>query len=182
MRLVPDPPRIRRATRGEEAAIARVERLAATLYAPWGLAERLADATTLEHAVTATIDAGTAWVAEDEGEVVGFALATLHGTDLHLDEIGVVPSRIRRGIGSRLMRTVLDEARVRGARRVTLVTVDFVPWTLPFYARHGFRRLQVCELDARLRSLLTLDDVPGDLDERSFGGRLALVRASGVSV
>jgi GNAT superfamily N-acetyltransferase len=168
---------IRRARRADLEAIARVERLSAALYAPYGLAEQLSQVLTAEAIVLRGIDAGLLWVAEaPDGEVIGMALASDAGSDLHLDEIDVIPSRLRRGIGSLLLDAVLAEARSRGARRLTLLTVDFAPWTVGFYARHGFRVLPRSALDARLEAELQLrgDEPP---DQRSFDGRIVAMKA-----
>lgn len=75
------------------------------------------------------------------------------------------------------MRAVREEARVRVARRITLVTVDFVPWTVGFYGRLGFRSLAARELDARWKASLGLSDEDHRPEARSFGGRAVLVRA-----
>ncbi|GAB4216627.1 MAG: hypothetical protein OHK0013_43360 [Sandaracinaceae bacterium] len=168
---------VRRARHRDLEAIARVERLSAVLYAPYGLAERLALAVTPESTVLRALEAGLAWVAEEPGgEVVGMALASDAGADLHLDEIDVIPSRLRRGIGTLLLDAVLAEARARGAARLTLLTVDFVPWTLGFYARHGFRVLSRGELDARLEAELGIrGDEPAA--QRSFDGRIVAFKA-----
>src|SRR5690606_28430341 len=50
----------------------------------------------------------------------------------------VHPSRMRRGIGGRLVEAVLDHARAAGAPAVTLTTFRDVPWNAPWYERHGF--------------------------------------------
>lgn len=170
---------VRRATRRDVDGIARVERAASALYAPYGLAEQLAQIVTPTSTLEAAIDARWAWVGERLDGVgdglVGSAIATQHGIDVHLDEIDVVPSFARRGLGSALLGAVLEAASSVGARRITLLTVDFVPWTLGFYAHHGFRALARGELDQRL--LTELHEVPeGDATQRSFEGRVVLVR------
>ena len=61
---------------------------------------------------------------------------------------------------------------------VELLTVDFVPWTLGFYARHGFRVLSRAELDARLRRELSLEEGDrGRPEQRSFDGRIVAARS-----
>ncbi|WP_341945182.1 GNAT family N-acetyltransferase [Microbacterium sp. LWH11-1.2] len=56
----------------------------------------------------------------------------------HLEQLSVHPAHGRRGIGRRLVRAALDEARERGHERVTLRTYADVPWNAPFYASCGF--------------------------------------------
>lgn len=75
----------------------------------------------------------TTWVAELDDSVVGF-------TDLdvgigYLDMLFVDPDAGRRGIGSALIRQVLDEARAVGLRAVT---VQASRTAQPVFERHGF--------------------------------------------
>ncbi len=175
---IPSVIRIRGAQRDDLDEIVRVERAANSLYAAYGLAEHIDALSTPRDIVAEGIDAGLAWVAVDDADasLVGFVLAHACDRDVHLDEIDVVPSRVRRGLGTRLLDTVIEAARARGAERMTLLTVDFVPWTLGFYAHHGFRVLAASELDARLAEVLAIDarDVPPS--QRSFDGRIVLAR------
>ena len=56
--------------------------------------------------------AGLLWVAlEDEGDPVGFAVASVWGRRVHLDELDVLPEHGCRGVGSALVRAVEDWAR-----------------------------------------------------------------------
>jgi GNAT superfamily N-acetyltransferase len=168
---------VRAAAARDLAEIERVQRSANSIYAPYGLAEHLDALSTPREELERGIAQGLSWVATDASDtIVGFALASAFGHDLHLDEIGVVPSSARRGLGSRLLETVLEEGRVRAARRLTLLTVDFVPWTLGFYAHQGFHVLARRELDARLVALLAI--VPGahPPEAVSFDGRIVLTR------
>jgi GNAT superfamily N-acetyltransferase len=167
---------IRPALRDDLDEIVRVERAANSLYAAYGLAEHIDALSTPRDVVIEGIDAGLAWVAVDDGSLVGFVLAHACDRDVHLDEIDVVPSRLRRGLGTRLLDTVLEAARARGAERMTLLTVDFVPWTLGFYAQHGFRVLAARELDARLLDVLQIEARSVDPSQRSFDGRIVLAR------
>lgn len=75
----------------------------------------------------------TTWVAELDDAVVGF-------TDLdveigYLDMLFVDPNAGRRGVGSALIRQVLDEARALGLREVT---VQASRTAQPVFERHGF--------------------------------------------
>ncbi|MBD8104073.1 GNAT family N-acetyltransferase [Plantibacter sp. CFBP 8775] len=75
----------------------------------------------------------TTWVAEFDDAVLGF-------TDLdvdigYLDMLFVDPDAGRHGVGSALIRQVLDEARVVGLREVT---VQASRTAQPVFARHGF--------------------------------------------
>jgi putative acetyltransferase len=75
----------------------------------------------------------TTWVAVIDDSVVGF-------TDLdvetgYLDRLFVDPDAGRRGVGSALIRQVLDEARAVGLREVT---VQASRTAQPVFERHGF--------------------------------------------
>jgi ribosomal protein S18 acetylase RimI-like enzyme len=87
----------------------------------------------------------------DEG-IVGFArgksvevtgkltMAIPEGGDLfELTELYVRPEWRSRGVGSRLLTTLLDEATAHGLERMTLVSATAQPDDLiRFYRRHGF--------------------------------------------
>jgi len=156
--------------------VTQVERAAASMYAPYGLGQRLDDATTPHTRLSVAIQEGLLWVAEAEGRILGWALAEVREEDIHLEEINVLPDAARRGVGSALLEAVCDEGSARGCTRITLVTIDFVPWTLGFYAHHGFRALPKRELAEHLVRDLWIAGQEFSEDTRSFDGRVALVR------
>jgi len=109
---------------------------------------------------------GMLWVGrEANGSPVGFALVEWLGTELHLEELDVLPDHGRRGLGAALVRTVCDYAEHQGHASVTLCTFRDIPWNAPFYERLGFSVLPPGEilpaLEARMREEaaqgLTLD-------------------------
>jgi GNAT superfamily N-acetyltransferase len=111
-----------------------------------GLAKRTVPIKQLESAQVA----GTLWVAATEDEViVGFLLAEHLDNQLHIEEMSVVPSHGRQGIGAALLEAVKRYAKQTG-RRVTLTTFDFVPWNGPFYAKRGFRVMTGTEVGVGL--------------------------------
>ena len=67
-------------------------------------------------------------VAVDEDVVVGFASAVVYvhpdeaAPEMWINEVGVAPTHQRRGIGSRLIREMLDEARSSGCAEAWLLT------------------------------------------------------------
>ncbi|MEU8144629.1 GNAT family N-acetyltransferase [Nonomuraea sp. NPDC048901] len=90
-----------------------------------------------------------------EGEPpAGFALIGWVDGNLHLDQLAVHPSRMRQGIGGRLVAAVRDHATASGAPAVTLTTYRDVPWNAPWYARHGFSVLPEAEWGPELRALV----------------------------
>lgn len=87
---------------------------------------------------------GTRWyvVAEEAGELVGYAGLFHSGDTADVQTLAVVPDRQRRGVGTALLDGLVTEARRRGAGELLLdVRVDNVP-AQAFYTRHGFEQLR----------------------------------------
>ncbi len=110
---------VRAYTPGDAVATAEVFRAAvtttaATRYSPEQIAAWVGGVT--DPGAWAR-DRSAAWtaVAESAGRVIGFADLT---EDAVLDMLFVHPSAARRGVGRRLVETVLAEARRRGLHRV----------------------------------------------------------------
>lgn len=91
------------------------------------------------------------WVVADEADrTIAFAVVHLHADAAHLHELDVHPRHARQGLGRRLIATVADWARARGAPALTLTTFDDIPWNGPYYARLGFRTLDPAALSSDL--------------------------------
>ncbi|WP_323792612.1 GNAT family N-acetyltransferase [Nocardioides sp.] len=96
--------------------------------------------------------AGTLLVADVGGEVVGFAHLTFADDRAHLEQVSVLPSYGRQGIGAALVRAVMSEARGSGHRELSLCTFADVPWNGPFYGTLGFVEVDDLEpFQVRLR-------------------------------
>lgn len=83
----------------------------------------------------------TFWTATEGDAVVGCAaLRELAPDEAELKSMRTVPSARGRGVGTALLRQVLDEARARGYRRVSLETGTHAFFTPAhqLYAAHGF--------------------------------------------
>jgi len=133
------------------ALLPAIERSAATLFGDEVPADLL-EAVTPESVFATARREGTLWVAVGPGdEPVGFARVVLAGARLHLAELDVLPEHARRGVGTALVRRVLDRARSDGFSEVTLTTYRDVPWNAPFYAGLGFVVVPESEWDADLR-------------------------------
>jgi predicted N-acetyltransferase YhbS len=94
------------------------------------------------------IAAGDVWVATGaDGEVAGVvALGPSEQPDtLDLDKLFVEPQRIRSGVGSALVAHAIDEARRRGAKRLTILSD---PYAAGFYERNGARLIGQAPSDA----------------------------------
>jgi ribosomal protein S18 acetylase RimI-like enzyme len=69
---------------------------------------------------------------------VGFVwLAEVDGL-AHIEELAVLPGRMRRGLGTALLDAACTWAATAGYRAVTLTTFADVAWNAPFYAARGF--------------------------------------------
>jgi predicted N-acetyltransferase YhbS len=53
--------------------------------------------------------------------------------------MSVDPAHSRRGLGTRLVQSVIDAARGGGFAGLTLTTFKDIPWNGPFYEKMGFR-------------------------------------------
>ncbi len=85
-----------------------------------------------------------ALVAEDDGEIVGFALwyvrfSTWTGCRLYLEDIVVTAGRRGEGIGRRLFEAALAEARAGGFAGMTWQMLDWNQDARRFYDRFGAR-------------------------------------------
>jgi GNAT superfamily N-acetyltransferase len=95
------------------------------------------------------------WVALTDNRMpVGFAMADVVDGDAHLDEMDVMPDFGRQGIGTRLLRTIIDWARSCNYPGVTLITFRHLPWNAPFYKKMGFEAMKPSEIGVELSSLL----------------------------
>lgn len=145
-----------------------IERAAAKLYAPWGLDAVLEEAGTPTTRVSEAIDRQELIAAvDDHDEMIGYALFGRDEADIHLEELAVEPAHGRRGRGTALLEATVACAAATNARRVTLITLDFVPFGKPFYAHRRFHVLEDDALSPRLRALAP----PHERD-----GRIAMAR------
>jgi ribosomal-protein-alanine N-acetyltransferase len=125
-------------------------------------ADQDADAVTALEAACQGPDAWSAWlvrdgvrgglptvrylVAEADGEVVGYAVASFAGDIAELQRIGVTPAVRRTGVASALLAEVVAEAPGTGANRLLLEVREDNADALAFYADRGF-----IEIDRRPR-------------------------------
>ncbi|WP_276357864.1 GNAT family N-acetyltransferase [Cohnella caldifontis] len=84
----------------------------------------------------------TFWSAWERGELAGIgALKELDGVHGEIKSMKTAPSRLRRDVASRLLERILEEAKRRGYKRVSLETGSmeaFEP-ARRLYARYGFQ-------------------------------------------
>jgi GNAT superfamily N-acetyltransferase len=155
-----------------------IERAAATRFGD-SLPESVLSHVTPMDSLEAAQQAGLLWVAlEPGGAPVGFAVASIRGRRVHLDELDVLPGHGRRGIGSALLEAIEDYALGSGYVEITLTTFRDVPWNAPFYARVGFEVIPDQELDAELARRLSDEAALGLERSRRVAMRKPLSRTS----
>ena len=96
---------------------------------------------------------GLVLVAEDGGELIGFAANQACEDALHLWELDVRQDRQGRGVGKALVQATAALARRRNLPAVTLTTFSEIAWNAPFYAALGFERLDLAALNPRLATI-----------------------------
>jgi len=108
------------------------------------------------------LDHDYVWVlANEQDQPIGFAIAHVLDESVHLHELDVHPHYARQGLGRRLIEAIADWARTRGATALTLTTFSDVPWNGPYYARLGFRTLDVATLNPALQAVRRAEESAG---------------------
>lgn len=82
---------------------------------------------------------GDAWVAEQEGRLVGLLVLEPHADHLLLENMAVDPNRQSAGIGRRLLALAEEQARAKGLPEVRLFTNEAMTENLAYYGRRGYR-------------------------------------------
>jgi GNAT superfamily N-acetyltransferase len=142
-----DPPPCIRLARIEEAAA--LSELCIRSKAVWGYDEAfMALARVVLEVSPEQIAAGDVWVATAENRSVAGVVvlgSSAEPDTLDLDKLFVEPRWIRTGVGRALIAHAIDEARRRGAKRLTILSD---PYAAGFYERNGGRRIGEAPSDA----------------------------------
>ena len=77
------------------------------------------------------------WVAEDDGEMVGFAWSWVCGDLWFLAQLFISPARQGSGIGNELIKRTWEPAKDKGATSKALITFTFNTVSQGLYLRHG---------------------------------------------
>jgi GNAT superfamily N-acetyltransferase len=77
------------------------------------------------------------WVADADGEIVGFALSWVCGELWFLAELFVAPGHQGRGVGNALLARAFAHATKAGATNQSLITFTFNAVSQGLYVRHG---------------------------------------------
>ena len=86
----------------------------------------------------AVIDNGDAFVATDDGHMVGVVTTNRTESERAIDHIAIDPSRQGQGTGSWLLGQIEDVARSEGCAALSLYTAEIMDDLIRFYRRHGF--------------------------------------------
>jgi GNAT superfamily N-acetyltransferase len=89
----------------------------------------------------------------------------------HVQELAVLPSHMRQGLGSALLDAACEWARAAGYPAITLTTYADVPWNAPYYQARGFT-----ELSELTPELVELRDWERDVGLDAVGRRIAMRR------
>lgn len=102
------------------------------------------------------------WIAEDGGDILGFAWSWVCGDVWFLAQLFVDPAQQGRGIGNELLKLTLEHARKSGAAHKALITFTFNRVSQGLYIRHGlFPRMPIYFLSAaRERVIAGLPESP----------------------
>ena len=102
------------------------------------------------------------WVADDGGDILGFAWSWVCGDVWFLAQLFVDPAQQGRGIGNELLKLTLEHARKSGAAYKALITFTFNRVSQGLYIRHGlFPKMPIYFFGAaRERVMAGLPDAP----------------------
>jgi [ribosomal protein S18]-alanine N-acetyltransferase len=92
-----------------------------------------------EDSLMESSQSGAAWVAEQEGRVIGFLIGRAVADEFEILNLAVAQSHRRRGIATRLLETMAAWLRTIGTRRAYLEIRASNEAAMALYARHGFR-------------------------------------------
>jgi len=79
------------------------------------------------------------YIAECNGEVVGYIIAIIHENACHVNSLAVREKWRRRGVGTELMNMALRDCRDRGAKRAVLEVAVDNDSAIRLYSKLGFR-------------------------------------------
>ncbi len=125
---------VRRASLADVPALYLVVHEAYLLYVP--RIGRMPAPMTADY--SAAVRSGQAWVALADGEIAGLIVLVGYQGYLLIENIAVLPSAQRRGIGARLLTLAEDEARANGLGEIRLYTNEGMTENLAYYPRRGY--------------------------------------------
>lgn len=128
------------------------------------------------------------WIAEDGGDLLGFAWSWVCGDVWFLAQLFVDPVQQGRGIGNELLKLTLEHARKSGAAHKALITFTFNRVSQGLYMRHGlFPKMPIYFFDAARERIMEglpeplLRSIPID-DSAATMERLAEIDSHAIGV
>jgi ribosomal protein S18 acetylase RimI-like enzyme len=106
----------------------------------------VAEAVPDREALCRSQEQGLIWVAEEQGEIAGYIVATVLDGNAHIGQVSVAPAFARQGIGHQLICHVEDWGRSNNRPATTLTTFRDVPWNGPYYETLGYQELSDSEV------------------------------------
>ena len=154
MRPGPEAVRIRPARPDEVGRLREIEDIAGTVFSGLGLIDEELDRSFPLEDLSRLISIGQAWAACTTDDIpVGMVLASVRDGDVYVEEMDVLPTHGRQGLGTRLLAFVCAWASSQGHAAVTLSTFRDLPWNGPFYRKRGFRELRPSEWTPGMRAI-----------------------------
>jgi GNAT superfamily N-acetyltransferase len=144
---------VRPATADDLPALPAIEVAAGVRFREVGLDSIADDAPPTVAELGLHVEDGTAWVATVDGEVVGYAIASVVDDEGHLDQVSLLPEHVGRGLGRALVEQVATWAAGHHYDAVTLTTFRDVPWNGPLYEHLGFLEVPADELGPELAAV-----------------------------
>lgn len=121
-----------------------------------------------------SIDEGAFWVAEQDGEPVGFLAAGTRDEQYIIFQLSVIRAAQRRGIGARLLEQAINHGRATGAPAAILTTFRDVAWNGPWYGKFGFVEIAATDRSPAVVRMLAHEVAMGLDPARRCAMRLAL--------
>ena len=158
------------ASPGDIERLIEVDLAAGQLFAPTGLlSDDALDDHVPEAVMLQAIEVGDLLkTSAPDGTPVGFALVSPRGGTLYLDQISMHPDCGCKGLGTDMMRHVLQLAKQRRLKQVTLSTFRNVPWNGPFYRKLGFREIPRKDMAGWMLDLERIQAESLDVSQRCF--------------
>ena len=156
-------------------ALAILEVQTGQVFHSVGMSE-IADAVPDREALRRSQGQGLIWVAEEQGEIAGYIVATVLDGNAHIGQVSVAPGYARQGIGHLLISHVEDWGRSNSRPATTLTTFRDVPWNGPYYETLGYRELSATEIGIEVSAEMRHEaSLPG-IDDSS---RCAMIKRNG---
>lgn len=82
----------------------------------------------------------TVLIAEEGLQICGFLVSRLVGSEGEILNMAIAPGQRRKGIGSKLLAAVEEEAKAKSAERMYLEVRESNSAAIAFYEKHGFAK------------------------------------------